>query len=254
MRRPAFFSEQHVSIHLDYLNDIPDPQEGSFASLDKWVKERTEAIHRTTFTPEILETFSPVELDEEFEDEYGPAASPIWRKFFLAALLADWVSHETFVERADFARLRYVQTSAYKYTRIWFCRLPDGKVTPVGYTSGYPIAKFVYEALLNDPTGINDRGVFMPLRFVEPQDIRYAYAFNVSIVKELYGTSCSHRLMKAFLRDGARLGNVGVMTITVAEQGEKLSRLLKFTRVGDVTVQGEQESLFVRKPGYPRAF
>lgn len=233
---------------MDLLKDIIDPQENSFEELQTWISGRIEAIRATDFTPDIIKTFEPIELREDFIGSFGPESRSVWRRFFIAALLADWACYDNEVDRADFSRLKYIMTSAYKYFRIWVCRLPDGKITPVGYTAWYPISEFVYKGALNKQIDINDRGMFMPLRFVDFRDIKYAYAFNVSVVKGLRNTVCSRRIIKSYQEDRMRLGKAGVVAITVDEPGKKFSRLDGFSHIIDVVVQGGAESVFIKKP------
>ena len=232
---------------MNLLDDIIDPQGESFENILAWINGRIGAIRATKFTPEVMATFASVELHDEFTGCFGAESSSVWRRFFLAALVADWACYGREVDRADFARLKYIMTSAYKYFRIWVCRLPDSTMAPVGYSAWYPVTEFAYKSALNKRMDINDRGVFMPLRFIDFRDIRYIYAFNVSIVKELRNTVCSRRIIRAYQKDGELLGNIGAVAVTVDEPGKKFSRIGGFDHVSDIVVQGETESVFIKK-------
>ncbi len=232
---------------VKFLEDILDPQGQSFEAIGRWINTRIAAINSTDFTPEIMASFTPVELTEKFESRFGAEDSPVWRRFFMATLLADWACYEKPVDRVDFPRLKYIMSSSAQYFRLWCVTLPDGQVTPVGYSAWYPISKFVYDGVMSAHSGVDDRGAFLPLRFVRREDIRYGYGFNISIIKQLRATTCSHRIIRAYRRDATTLPNVAGMAITVDAAGRKLSHLLGASHLGDITVQGEAEGLFVRK-------
>jgi hypothetical protein len=234
-------------MNLNVLQDIPDPQEHSFDAVLDWLNSRMAAIRATAFTPELVNTFAPVELKEPVSHPLGAEGSPWWRRFFLATLLADWACYERPVDRADYARLKYIMTSAYPYTRLWGCRLPDGQFTPVGYTAWYPVAKFVFEGVLGHKSEIADRGLILPLRFA-PESSPYGYVFNVSVIKELINTRCSRRLSLAYLRDFLSRPKTNFLAIGVGAEPEKLFNIGKFVPAGSISVQGQPEALFVRYP------
>jgi hypothetical protein len=233
-------------MNMKMLDDIIDPQGVSFDALLSWINERIEAIRKTKFTPEIIDTFTSIELKEDFDHAFGAEGSATWRRFFIATLLADWASYERPVDRADFARLKYIMTSAYRYTRIWGCRLADGRYTPVGYTAWYPVAKFIYDGAINNLAEIDDRGIILPLRYVRPENIRYAYVFNISITAKLINTPCSIKLIRALQREGTNWPSINALAIAVAPEGQKCCQLAHFDQAGTITVQGEVETLFVR--------
>ena len=234
---------------MTLLSDIPDMQGESLDAIMTWTDGRLAALEATVFTPDVNATFAPVELPGDFAHPCGAEGFPEWRRFFLATLLADWACYERPVDRVDFPRLKYIMSSSHRYFRLWCCRLPDGQVTPVGYSAWYPIAKFIHDGVLHNHEDIDDRGAFLPLRFVKPNDIRYGYVFNISIVRQLRNTPFSARMIRAFQRDGARFSHVSGMAVTVDEAGRKFSRIGQFSQLGDITVQGESEGLFVRKSG-----
>jgi hypothetical protein len=235
-------------MNLKMLEDVLDPGGESLDAVLDWVNGRIEAIRKTAFTPEAIETFASVELKEEFVHSFGMEASSTWRRFFLATLLADWASYEKPVDRADFARLKYIMTSAYRYTRLWGCRLADRKFTPVGYTAWYPIAKFVFDGALDNQAEIDDRGIILPLRFASAKNIRYGYVFNFSIAKELRHSSCSKKLLHSFLSDKAFASDIEALMIAVSPEGRKFAERMRFVSAGDIKVQGETETLYVRHP------
>ncbi len=230
------------------LSDVLDPHSVPFDHVARWIEGRLQAIAATSFTPDLTASFAPVELTESFDGPFGAEASPRWRRFFLATLLADWACYARPADRVDFPRLKYIMSSSHPYFRLWCCRLADGQVTPVGYSAAYPIAKFVHDGVRGNPDGVDDRGAFLPLRFVKPEDVRYGYGFNISIVPQLRSTPFSQRMVRAYRRDAARFPHVATMAVTVDEAGRKLSRLTGLSHLGEVTVQGEAEGLFAR-PG-----
>jgi hypothetical protein len=236
------------------LNDIPDPQEETFDALLGWINGRIAAIRRAAATPAVLKTFASITLDNVPDHPCGVEGSSEWRKFFLATLLADWASYDKPADRADFARLKYVMTSAYPFTRVWGCRLPDGTFAPVGYSAWYPVSKFVFDGILKNPGDVDDRGAILPARFTKAKNIRYAYVFNISIAKELQNTPLSQKMIRALLKDGKEHPDMGLLMITVSPEGRRFSELAGFAKAGKITVQGETETLYARKPKVrPRA-
>jgi len=228
------------------MEEFLDPNTLSFDALNEWLEQKVSELNGLSFTPELLATFQPYELTKEIDHPLGAEGSAEWRKFFLATLLADWACYPAPVDRADYARLKYIMTSAYKYFRVWCCRTPEGELLPVGCSGWYPIAPFVFDALRQDPSQIDDRGVFMPLRFVKPEDISSAYLFNISIVKPLQNTICAQRIIRAFKREKQKYPGIqNISAITVSPEGTKFSNLGNLYAAGEVTVQGESETLFL---------
>lgn len=228
------------------MKDFLDPHTLSHDALAEWAEAQVGLLNRLSLTPELLATFQPYELTEEIDHPLGAEGSAQWRRFFLATLVADWACYPAPVDRADYARLKYIMTSAYRYFRLWGCRSETGEFLPVGYSAWYPIAPFVFDSLRNDPSQIDDRGVFMPLRFVKPDDISCAYAFNISIVAPLRNTVCAQRMIRAFNRDKQKYKGVrNISAITVSPEGTKFSNLGNLRAAGEVTVQGESETLFL---------
>lgn len=104
----------------------------------------------------------------------------------------------------------------------------------------------MFESLRNDPSQIDDRGVFMPLRFVKPEGISSAYLFNISIIEPLKNTICAQRMIRSFQREKLKYKNVkNISAITVSPEGMKFSTLGQLQAAGEVTVQGESETLFL---------
>ena len=235
-----------AAMDLSPLDDIPDPQGQSSEEILDWVNRRVVDARTIAPTPETIASFAPVELSESAAHPFGAEGDATWRRFFLATLVADWACYEREVDRVDFPRLKYIMSSASRYFRLWCCRLPDGSSVPVGYSAGYPIPKFVFDGIMRDHAGIDDRGVFLPQRFIQPDAIRHAYIINVSIAAPLRNTSCSVKMLRAMQRDGKRLGNASAMAITVDEAGSRFSRIGGFSRMGEIIVGGEREALFVR--------
>lgn len=225
-----------------------DPHTLSHDALAAWIEAKVTVLNNISFTPELLATFQPYELNDVADHPLGVEGSEEWRRFFLAALVADWACYTTPVDRADYARLKYIMTSAYRYFRIWCCRSETGELLPIGYSGWYPIAPFVFDALRNDPSQIDDRGVFMPLRFVKPEDISCGYAFNISIIEPLKNTVCAQRMIRAYQRDKKKYKDVqNISAITVSPEGTKFSTIGNLHSAGIVTVQGESETLFLNR-------
>ncbi len=241
-------------MNLNMLEDIPDPESKDSNALLDWINERIALTRETNLTPSITSTFAPIELKEIPDHPFGPESSPLWRKFFLATLVADWACYEAPVDRADFARLKYIMSSAHPFTRLWACKLPDGKTLPIGYTAWYPIPNFIYEGVLNHPSEIDDRGILLPQRFANPETTRHAYIFNFSIIKDLRHTQSSSQMLEAFLSDRPFDPDVNTLMVTVSKDGQEFAKRSNFTPSGQITVQGETETLYARQATKKNAY
>ena len=163
----------------------------------------------------------------------------------MATLIADWACYTTPVDRVDYARLNYIMSSAYRYFRVWCCNDMNGQLLPVGYSAWYPISPFVFDSLQKDPSQIDDRGVFMPLRFANPEKITHAYAFNISIIDALKNTPCSLKMIHAYKKDSKKAGQ-HIAAITVSAEGSQFSSIGGLKASGVVTIQGESETLYLK--------
>ncbi|MFZ4762906.1 MAG: hypothetical protein ACOYK8_08845 [Alphaproteobacteria bacterium] len=231
-------------MEVDCLRDIPDPQMMGFAELTAWIDDSLSIIRANDFSSQSMAGFVPYQLQEEINHVCGAEGSARWRRFFLAVLLADWACYEQPVDRVDYARLKYIMSSAYRYMRLWCCPMGNGQILPVGYSGGYPIAPFLYEKLCNDQTALDDRGVFLPSRFVKPENVQCLYAFNISIVPPLRNTIYSQRVIRAYKKDAAQFKNAQIMAITVDVAGQKLAKFTQLKHIADIEVQGHREGLF----------
>ncbi|MBV8060581.1 MAG: hypothetical protein JO126_06680 [Alphaproteobacteria bacterium] len=231
----------------NFLKNFTDPQTLSDKALSAWLEYKLALLQGASYTQDVIDSFSPCVLESVPASDYGVEASPAWRRFFLATLLADWASYESKVDRADVARLKYIMSSAYPYFKLWTCCMPNGEVTPVGYTAWYPIARFVFEALRKDPAQIDDRGTFLPLRGGIGKSPKHAYVFNISIVPPLRNTVCAQKMMHSLRAEGRRYRQANIAAIAVADEGCRLAQLAGLKKVGRVTVQGESESLFIKQ-------
>jgi hypothetical protein len=230
------------------LRNIPDPRGIGFDSLAAWLDERMAKLKKVHFSEGFLKSFAPFEWKEPCALPFGVEASPVWRRLFLATLLADWACYDRAASRVDFARLKYVLSTAYPFARVWFGKLSDGTLAPVGYSLAYPLSKFVYEAARRTPETIRDRGVFLPARGVKNDEIKYAYAFNISVIEPLRGTVCSQRMIRALQKDAAPFDLKGLMAVTVDAAGRKFSRLAGMDKIAELTIGGEKEGLYAGTP------
>ncbi|MDD3030145.1 MAG: hypothetical protein PHS57_07705 [Alphaproteobacteria bacterium] len=235
-------------MNFDVLNDIPDPQNRPFDEIETWVNQRVAAIQRASFAPECTKTFGAVTLETIPPSPFGPEASTAWRRFFLATLLADWACYETPQTRVDVARLRYILTTAYPTTRVWGMTLEDGLFTPLGYTCWYPIDPLIAEAVLKNPEAIHDRGLILPLRFVESTKASHAYLMNISLAPSLRNAECVRKLTHAFQKEIASAAHLTFLAITLDPHEERLCRIGGFSSAAIIEVQGDHEQLCVRPP------
>lgn len=231
----------------DFLQTFTDPHSLSDLTLKRWVEDKLALLRNATYGADVTGSFTSCTLDTLPDDAYGAEASPAWRRFFLGVLLADWACYEKPVDRIDVTRLKYIMSSAYQYFRLWTCRLPNGEVLPVGYTGWYPVAADVFENLVNDPTQIADRGAFVPLRGGATSTPSHLYMLNASIIVPLRNTLCAHRMSQALRVEWRQMRHAHVAAITVADEGNQLAEMSGLRKICNITVQGDVESLFVRR-------
>jgi len=230
------------------LGWIPDPAEMSFDQLERWLAAGIDKACAVDASDVQGGAFTSFQMDTLPDYACGPEADPMWRRYFLALLLADWASYERPVDRIDYARLKYILTSAYPWFRLYFVQTKTALV-PVGYAAWYPLSRFVFEATKDGDAEIDDRGAFLPLRTARKgAKYDHAYVLNVSIIKNLRNTRCAVRMLLDLHRDAMAQEQAGLMAITVDEAGSRFSRFVGMDLVGRIRVQGEMENLYVRSP------
>lgn len=227
---------------------LPDPNLLTVDELLSWVESKVRYLHQAVYDKNTIEGCYSEEW-HNWQEEGVPIgeASASWRRFFVATLLADWACYDKSIDRADVPRLRSVLLSAYRFFRLWFCLFPDGERLPVGYSGWYPISSDLFERLKSNPSLITDRGAFKPLDVSTGEAVKYAYGFNVSIIKPLQNTLVSRRLLRAYCKDAFKLGDVGIAAITVGDAGSRFSELLKLRPSAKLVVEGDVEELFLRE-------
>lgn len=230
------------------LGWIPDPAEMSFAELERWLAASIDQSCAIDVQDAQGDAFTSFQMEPLPDYACGPEADPMWRRYFLAILLADWASYERPVDRIDYARLKYILTSAYPWFRLYFVRTKNALV-PVGYAAWYPLSRFVFDATKEGEAEIDDRGAFLPLRTARKGDkYDHVYILNVSIIKNLRNTPCAVRMLLDLHRDAMAQEQAGLMAITVDEAGSRFSCFVGMDLVSRIKVQGEMENLYVRLP------
>lgn len=218
------------------LTQIPDARLQGMEASVKWIDSCIAAVRGVCFSPCLLKTFRPIELPVTLDHPFGPEAFRRWRQFALAILAADWCCYDNPADRIDYARLKYIMSSCYRNFRLWCCRTPQGQYLPCGYTAWYPISGALYYAQAAQYRCGSDRELFVPLRHVTDEQIRYVYALNASIIAPLRNTPCSQRLIRAFMRDARKWSAASVLAATVDEAGAKFSRVARRHHQGEILI------------------
>jgi hypothetical protein len=179
----------------------------------------------------------------EFDPTFGPYGSTEWRRFAMAAFVADWACYETPADRADFPRLLSVIASFPVGFRLWLCKLTSGRYVPVGYTGWYPISRNIFTLLHDQPDTIKHRGFMVPLQMITP-DANFVYLFNYSIVSQLHRSRHSSNLIKSYAAEIAAAAPHALAAVTVSEDGARVAQRFGLTRTGSMVFQGEVENVY----------
>jgi hypothetical protein len=232
----------------DLFDELPDLSD--WKEVERWIAGRLAALEKSSFADDVRATFTGMEFAPSSPAMLGGFSSSRWRKLMLAAFAADWACYAGQADRVDFARLAHAIATFPAGFRVWFCRMEDGRHTPVGYSGWFPISAGVFSLLLERPETVSHRGLMTPLpRLDEPA---YLYLFNASIVPQLRGASPqSALLMRRFADDIGGVRKKGLLSLTVSEDGRRFSRRFGMTQKGSIIVDGETEDIFVRADTRP---
>jgi hypothetical protein len=227
---------------VDRLEALPDFAE--IAEATGWLEASLAAIGRVSAEALLAAPLIPVVAPEADADAspLGPLASAPWRRFALAALLADWACYRRPRDRVEFARLLHVLWHFPGGFRVWLGRIGQDWL-PVGYTGWYPIAPALFRRLSADPASIGHRGAILPLSEIDPAGT-YIYLFNYSIVPPLRRTAHGASLIKALAQDIAGLPLAGAAAITLSPDGARIAERFGLLHVGDISVDGETEQIY----------
>jgi hypothetical protein len=183
-----------------------------------------------------------MEAPGPFEGPLGCYASADWRRFALAAFIADWASYPRDADRADFARMMSLVAVFPAGFRVWMADV-GGASLPVGYTGWYPIPAHVFDTLRHKPDVITHRRQIVPLTAMEPGGTSL-YLFNYSVVPQLKRTPCSATLLRALADDLRRIAPKGIAAITVSEDGARVARRFGLSHRGEMHSEGEIEQVY----------
>jgi hypothetical protein len=227
---------------VDRLEAPPDFAD--IAEATGWLEASLAAIERAPPEALLAAPLIPVMAPEADADTspLSPLASAPWRRFALAALLADWASYRRPRDRVDFPRLLHVLWHFPRGFRVWLGRLGQDWL-PVGYTGWYPIAPELFRRLSADPASIGHRGAIVSLPEIDPAGA-YAYLFNYSIVPPLRHTAHSASLIKALAQDIAGLNLAGAAAITLSADGARIAERFGLSHVADISVDAETEAVY----------
>lgn len=227
------------------LDNIPD-----FIEWDKalqWMEEGQMLVGQTVKTKlsdaEIL-SLEWNQIEQRPEIPFGLYPSQLWRKFVLAAFLADYVSYSQTVDRVSFERLLFVMHAFPAGFRVWWTKLLDGKWWPVGYSGWYRMLETAFEVFEKTPHKLKDR---MVVPCVIENEGSYLYLFNYSVAPQFKGSGLSKMLMNGFVEDIGKQKVDGLACVTVSEDGMRVAKRFGLSRVGDLVVDGGVEGVFTAR-------
>ena len=228
-----------INMTKEHLKDIPDLKE--WDSIGPWVEKTLADISSARFDPEApLLTVMPPKIEDSI---LGPYGSEAWRKFALAAFVADWACYTQKADRVDFERTLSVASVFPQGLRVHMARSSSGAIVPVGYTGWIPIAKNVFDLLADTPDQVKHRGMIVPLRELSPEG-NYLYLFNYSIIEQLRKTQASKMMMHEYAKSIKSQSVLGLCAITVSGDGSRVAELFGMKKTGEVTHLGEAENAY----------
>jgi hypothetical protein len=227
---------------------LATPDFGDPRPLLAWLEASRAALRQLRPTAELIASVTPHDPPPDAPvAPLGRFADPRWRAFVSATYLADLASYPEPVCQVDFARLLHVMAVFPRGFRLWSAELPGVGRLPVGYSGWYPIAAASLAAIEGDPASLRDRMV-VPLAQAEPGG-SFVYLFNFSVVPELKGTGAARRLVQAYASDLHAERPRGLAAVTVSASGARVVERFGMTRVGTMTTEGCEETVFTRRYG-----
>ncbi len=171
------------------------------------------------------------------------------RRFINALLLADWLSYGRSADRVSYVRLQGVVRDFRSGFRLYVCRPSEGELVPVGYSGWYPIEESVFEKMEQAPSSLTNRGQIRPSLLFNPQDEQgaYVYLFNFSVAPSLKGGWLARRLLEDLKNELTAFPKRGLASVTVSEDGQRVSRRFGLEKTGAMTHEGDVEDVFVRR-------
>lgn len=213
-------------------------------SLSDWIEARLQEIRNESDwkLAEPQTAFTEYASDPP-TGPLGRYEDPIWRKFVLAALLADWACYTDPAERVDFSRLLFLMHTFPAGFRIWWATSSKGIRYPVGYTGWYPVSHQAFNLLTEHLSQVQTRFVAPLSKFKAGDDI---YLYNYSIIPQLKKTELSKALIKRYADDVLKL-NVGrLAAIAVSSDGARIAKRFGMNKIGEITVGESVEDVYAR--------
>ena len=155
-----------------------------------------------------------------------------WRKFALAAFLADLICYPLPADQVDFPRLLYVMHAFPAGFKVGWVQTLDGQWWPAGYVAWYPMLKTVFDCLEQSPEKQKNR---MIVPDVDNQGIgkgSFRYLFNYSVAESFKKTALSRDLIKNYAATVQAGSPAGLSTICVSEEGISVARKFGMTLCG----------------------
>lgn len=229
---------------LDGIADYVD------AGAAAWLNDGLAALAGASRDESLAAPLTAVTAPSDFPPPFGAHASPEWRRFAMAALLADWAAYPEPADRVDFARLLSVLAAFPAGFRVWLAQV-GGRTLPIGYTGWYPIPRADYELLTHAPERVEHRGFTRPLSAFGRGE-SFVYIFNYSIIPALHGTAHSRTLLSALTQELAALPIVGAAAVTVSPAGARVAERLGLSLAGEMSLAGTGERVYAGRIVTPR--
>jgi hypothetical protein len=232
------------------LSSVPDWHD--WKKVSQWIKDgQRNAIQlsRESLEPSSIYCLEWSNLREEKNWPFGYYCSPIWRKFTLAAFLADLVSYAAPIDQVNFDRLVFLMHCFPQGFRVWWLKSHDGGCWwPVGYTGWYPMLETVFDTFEKAPEKLRDRMVLPDPKSLEGSP--YIYLYNYSVAPTLKKSSLSKALMKRYSDDIYAQAFQGLASIAVSEDGIRMASRFDLKLSGYLKIENMAEGVFVKRVIY----
>ena len=228
------------------LDAIPDWND--FEQAARWIEEGKNHLLR----PDFLSNPSAEYLLLAGESIHTPASpshtafgayqNKQWRKFVLAAYLADLLCYPQPIDQVEFDRLAFVMSVHPNGFRIGWLQDSRGSWWPAGYTGWYPITDLTYQLFLRRASEFQDRCI-PPLRHPAVEGFS-VYLFNYSVISRQKKTAFSRQLMKCYFADIQEQDPSGLSAITVSPDGKRVALRSGLLLRGSFQLDGSNEEVY----------
>jgi hypothetical protein len=229
------------------LNSIPDWND--WEKVSQWVENgqrNATQLSKESLHPNSIFSLEWNDLREEKEWPFGYYCSSNWRKFTLAAFLADVISYAALIDQVNFERLVFLMHCFPQGFRVWWIKSQDGNSWwPVGYTGWYPMLETAFDTFEKTPENLRDR---MVVPDPSSQGKRpFLYLYNFSVVPALKKSTLSKALMEKYSHDIYAQKVQGLASISVSEDGVRMANRFGLKCSGYLKLENTTEDVFVKR-------